>query len=68
MYSDWWLSSEGTTIHKQLAGTSSNRRMGQWHTVDIHLVLLHQLSQLREARAGIHGPHIDIETWAGGRK
>lgn len=38
---------------------------GFLHTVDINIVIPHQLSQLREALCSIHSPHLDDVSGAG---
>lgn len=50
MYSEEWLSSEGTTNWTLVAG--GVKGAGHSHTVDIHLVLLHELPQPGQALRG----------------
>ena len=66
MYSDWWLSSDGTTgryCKKPLAAC-----ILEPPTVDIYSVLLHQVSKLPQSFRGVYSLHLGLEALASGKK
>lgn len=48
MYSDWWLSSDGTTMAHFISIWCGVRNWTRSRTVNIDLVVTHQLAQMRK--------------------